>query len=51
MTNAELKLQMKEYENEYETLKNKINAHVERLKELDVLYLKNKQELIKRKSL
>lgn len=51
MSNSEIKIKMKEYENEYEVLKNKIVSCIERMNELDKLYDNSKKELKKRNSL
>jgi hypothetical protein len=48
MSNAELKVQMKELEFEYEALKVKIKKDVERMKQLDKKYLQVVEILQKR---
>ena len=49
MTNNEINIEMKNLENEYESTKNKILKLVERMKELDALYIDGKKELINRR--
>lgn len=48
LSNNELKLKMKLYEEEYENIKNKINSYVIRMNELDNLFINVKKELTKR---
>ena len=48
MSNNDIKLEMKNLENEYEGIKNKIFKLVEKMKELDYLYNEGKKELINR---
>ena len=48
MSNNDIKLEMKNLENEYEGIKNKIFKLVEKMKELDNLYIEGKKELINR---
>lgn len=48
LSNAELKIKMNEMENEYESLKNKINTILNRMEELDNKYDKLKTILNKR---
>lgn len=48
MSNNDIKLKMKNLENEYEGIKNKIFKLVEKMKELDYLYTEGKKELINR---
>jgi hypothetical protein len=48
LSNAEINLKMMSYDNEYKAKKNKIIELVEDLKELDILYIKAKEELNKR---
>ena len=48
MSNSELKIKMTEMENEYEALKIKINALINRMDELDKEYVKVKKILNKR---
>lgn len=48
MTNAELKIQMQEMENEYEALKVKIKQDIERMEILDKKYIFLKEILNKR---
>ncbi len=48
MSNNNIKLEMKNLENEYEGIKNKVFKLVERMKELDTLYNEGKKELINR---
>ena len=51
MSNAELKLKIHEYENEYEALKNNIAKAIERMDYLDVKYNEIQNELKKRGAL
>lgn len=51
LTNAEINLKMMGYENEYNVKKDKIIALVEKLKELDELYIEANNELKKRGTL
>lgn len=48
LTNAEINLKMMGYENEYNVKKDKIIALIEKLKELDELYIEANNELKKR---
>lgn len=48
MSNANILNIMKEYENEYEATKNKVNILLDKLEELDKKYIKSKEELNKR---
>ena len=48
MTNANILNYMKECENEYEAIQNKINKLIDKLEDLDKKYLKSKEELNKR---
>lgn len=48
LSNSEINLKMMSYDNEYKAKKNKIIELVEDLKELDILYIKAKEELNKR---
>lgn len=48
MSNGDIKLEMKNLENEYEGIKNQIFKLVEKMKELDNLYIEGKKELINR---
>lgn len=48
LTNSELKFKLKEFEDEYEAIKNKITKLVDRMDELDLLFDKAKKELSKR---
>lgn len=48
MSNSEINLKIKGYENEYDVKKNKIINLVHELEELDVLYNKANDELKKR---
>jgi predicted nucleic acid-binding Zn-ribbon protein len=45
MSNNDIKLELKNLENEYEGIKNKIFKLVERMKELDNLFIEGKKEL------
>lgn len=49
MTNNEINIEMKNLENEYESTKNKILKLIDRMKELDALYLDGKKELTNRR--
>lgn len=51
LTNAEINLKLMGYENEYNVKKDKIIALVEKLKELDELYIEANNELKKRGAL
>ena len=42
LTNSELKFKLKEFEDEYEAIKNKITKLVDRMDELDLLFDKAK---------
>lgn len=48
MTNAELNIKIMAYKNEYETKRQQIISAVERMKELDKLFLEANEELSKR---
>lgn len=48
LTNAEINLKMMGYENEYNVKKDKIIGLIEKLKELDELYIEANNELKKR---
>jgi hypothetical protein len=48
MSNGEIKIEMKNLENEYESTKIKILKMVERMKELDAEYIDAKKELTNR---
>lgn len=48
LSNAEINLKMMGYDNEYKMKKNKIIELIGDLKELDILYIKAKEELNKR---
>jgi hypothetical protein len=48
MSNSDIKLEMKNLENEYEGIKNQIFKLVEKMKELDALYIEGKKELVNR---
>jgi predicted nucleic acid-binding Zn-ribbon protein len=45
MSNNDIKLELKNLENEFEGIKNKIFKLVERMKELDNLFIEGKKEL------
>jgi hypothetical protein len=45
MSNNDIGIELKKYENEYESVKLKIAGLIERLKELDLLFSKGKEEL------
>ena len=45
MSNNEIGIELKKYENEYESVNLKIAGLIERLKELDLLFSKGKEEL------
>jgi len=49
MSNNEIGIEMKNLENEYEATKVKISELISKMKELDELYLKGKEELSNRK--
>ena len=51
MSNSEIKVKMEEYKNEYEAIKSKIAALVERMNELDTVYLNATNELKKRRAI
>jgi len=51
MSNSEIKVKMEEYKNEYETIKSKIAALVERMNELDTVYFNATNELKKRRAI
>lgn len=51
MSNAEINILLKSYTDEYETVKNRIQSELDRLKELDKLYNKGLIELHKRKAI
>jgi len=48
MSNSDIKLEMKNLENEYEGIKNQIFKLIEKMKELDALYIEGKKELVNR---
>lgn len=48
MSNNDIKLEMKNLENQYEGIKNQIFKLVEKMKELDALYAEGKKELLNR---
>lgn len=48
LSNAEIKIQLKEMEDEYEALKTKIKRNLERMDVLDKKYLQLKEILTKR---
>ena len=48
MSNNEIKLEMKKLENSFEKIKLEISERVDKLEELDKLYIKAKNELSKR---
>ena len=48
MSNGDIKIEMKNLENEYEGIKNNILKLIEKMKELDALYIEGKKELINR---
>ena len=48
MSNNDIKLEIKNLENEYEGIKNKIFKMIEKMKELDNLYHEAKKELTNR---
>ena len=48
MSNTEIRVKMSSMEEEYESVKNKINALVDKLDKLDIEYNKAKKELEKR---
>ena len=48
MSNNEIKLEMKKLENSFEKIKLEISERVDKLEELDKLYIKAKNELNKR---
>ena len=48
MSNGEIKIEMKNLENEYESIKIKILKMVEKMKELDAEYIDAKKELTNR---
>jgi hypothetical protein len=48
MSNSELRILLKEMENEYESLKNKISLGLEKMDKLDEKYIKVKDLLNKR---
>jgi uncharacterized coiled-coil DUF342 family protein len=48
MSNNDIKIEIKNLENEYEGIKNKIFKMIKRMKELDSLYHEAKKELINR---
>ncbi len=45
MTNNEISIEMKNLENEYESIKNKVLKLIERMKELDARFIDAKKEL------
>ena len=48
LSNAELKLQLKRMEDDYEVLKNQINRNLERMEVLDKEYIKTQEVFQKR---
>lgn len=48
MSNANILNYMTECKNEYEAIQNKINKLIDRLEELDKIYIQSKNELNKR---
>lgn len=48
LSNSEINIKMKSYDNEYNVKKSKIISLVSELQDLDYLYLKAKEELSKR---
>ena len=48
MSNGEIRIEMKNLENEYESIKIKILKMVDKMKELDASYIDAKNELINR---
>lgn len=48
LSNSEINIKMKGYDNDYEARKTKILFLIEELKELDQLYIKAEEELKKR---
>ena len=48
MSNGDIKLEMKNLENEYEGIKNQIFKLIEKMKELDAIYIEGKKELVNR---
>ena len=48
LSNSEINIKMKSYDNEYNVKKSKIIALVSELQDLDYLYMKAKKELSKR---
>ena len=48
LTNDELNIELKKLENEYESTKITVLKLMEKMKELDALYLKTKQEITNR---
>lgn len=48
MSNNEIKLQMKSFENDYEATKAKMLELIEKMKKLDELFIKAKSELANR---
>jgi len=51
MSNSEIKIKMEEYKNEYDTIKSKIAALIDRMNELDTVYLNATNELKKRRAI
>ena len=48
MSNSDIKMEIKNFENKYESIKMDIFKLVEEMKELDKLYIEGKKELINR---
>jgi len=48
MSNNDIKIEMKNLENKYESVKSQILKLVNKMKELDALYIEGKKELINR---
>jgi hypothetical protein len=48
MSNAEIRIELKNLENEFESLKIKISSHLQKMNELDQSYLNGLEELKKR---
>jgi len=48
MSNGEINIEMKNLENEYESTKAQVVKLIEKMKELDALYMDGKKELVNR---
>jgi hypothetical protein len=48
MSNGDIKIEMRNLENKYESIKMKVLNMIEEMKELDAEYIKGKKELINR---